>query len=94
MDKYRINLEFVIDLNRYKIEAFYPIANNGCCEKDFFILTSNKSTGGINYSCQCACNGWCTNGHATAQAAIDEYRAMCKLHEAEKRGIRKWDMPI
>lgn len=89
MDSYRIGFEFFVNLNHFSIEAFYPIRNNGCCDKDFFILTSNPTgEGRINYSCQCGCGGWCTNGHATAQEAVDEYRAMCSRYQAQKRGAR------
>ena len=94
MDKYHIDLEFTVDFNRHKVEAFYPIGNNGYCEKNFFILTSNPAGDHTNYLCQCACNGWCTSGHRTAQEAVDEYRAMCSRYQDEKRSVRLWDMPI
>ena len=82
MSNYSLELKFNLDSKRYKAVAFYPIHNNGCCDKNFFILTENKvqnpdGSTRINYSCQCACGMWCTNGHKNAQEAIDEYRAMC-----------------
>ena len=50
---------------------------NGCCEDLPVILTTNKRTDGtINYSCQCACNCWCTNGHDTPAEAVCEYERM------------------
>lgn len=68
----------------YKVEAFYPINNNACCEKTFFMLTTNlRADGSTNYSCQCGCGMWCTNGHNTAQEAIDEYRTMCARYKKE-----------
>lgn len=70
----------------FKIEAFYPINNNGCCNKTFFILTTNPTEdGSTNYSCQCGCGMWCTTGHKTAQEAIDDYRTMCARYEQEVR---------
>lgn len=75
-DNYAINWSFFID-ERYKPIAFYPIENNECCDKDFFILTANKTPHGMNYSCQCACGMWCTSGFATEQQAVNAYRSMC-----------------
>lgn len=49
---------------------------NGCCEDRPVAIT--KSGGVI--SCQCACGGWCTNGHKTATAAVLEYRHMSRGH--------------
>lgn len=50
---------------------------NGCCKDRPVIITVNKSPlGGLNYSCQCACGGWCTTGHASASKALEEYEVM------------------
>ncbi len=52
---------------------------NGCCNDQPILLTSNRCDqwkDGINYSCQCGCGGWCTNGHSTASAALMEYERM------------------
>lgn len=79
-NNYKVEIEFHLS-DAFKVEAFYPIANNGCCKKDFFILTTNRYDGwegGINYSCQCACGIWCTNGHDNPQDAVNEYRKMCE----------------
>ena len=54
---------------------------NGCCE-DRPVVITRSAAGAI--SAQCACGGWCTNGHRTATAAILEYR-----HMSAGRGI--WD---
>lgn len=73
---------------RYRPIAFHLIENNGCCDKPFFILTANPSDswpGGINYSCQCACGGWCTNGHDNEADAVEEYKQMCNRYEEERR---------
>ena len=84
-DEYVAEFRFYIEKG-YKIEAFYPIKNNGCCDKDFFILTKSDQS----YSCQCGCGMWCTSGHSTAQEAVDEYRFMCKRYEeAKKRRIKQ-----
>ena len=78
-DNYSIKFDFYLDTDRFKAVAFYPNADNQCCEKPFFILTANKKRdGGINYSCQCGCDGWCTNGHSEPQDAVNEYINMCK----------------
>lgn len=55
---------------------------NGCCADRPVLITVNRCEvsperpAGINYSCQCACGGWCTNGHADAAGALAEYEAM------------------
>ena len=79
MADYETTIRF--NLNEpYYVVAFYPIKKNGCCDKDWFLLTANKCPSwksGINYSCQCACGGWCTTGFETEQEAVNEYRRMC-----------------
>jgi len=58
---------------------------NGCCDNQPVILTWNRrSDKRINYSCQCACGGWCTNGHSTIDKAINEYLDMTKKYIQEK----------
>lgn len=54
---------------------------NGCCSDRPVAITA--STSGV-ISAQCACGGWCTNGHKTATAALLEYR-----HMSNGRGL--WD---
>lgn len=67
-----------------KISAPYkPIAVvkdlNGCCPDRPILITVNKRMDGkTNYSCQCACGIWCTNGHLTASAALKEYEDMAQ----------------
>jgi hypothetical protein len=66
----------------YKPLEIHFIENNGCCEKNYFVLTSNKIPGeGINYSCQCGCGGWCTTGHRKKEDAINDYIEMCKRYK-------------
>ena len=84
---YSVILDFRLN-GIFRPIAFYPIMNNGCCDKQFFILTANKSDGwrsGINYSCQCACGGWCTSGHETEQEAVEEYRKMCNDYQKRRK---------
>lgn len=86
-DNYQATLKFFLS-DKYKHVAFYLIKNNGCCEKPFFILTANSSPdwpGGINYSCQCGCGGWCTNGHGTEAEAVEEYRKMCNDYQKRRK---------
>ena len=51
---------------------------NGCCPDLPVLLTANwiKEDSRWNYSCQCACDGWCTTGCKTPEEAIDHYRRM------------------
>lgn len=57
------------------------LENNGCCPGRPVVLT--RSGRGV-ISAQCACGGWCTNGHRTATAAVKEYE-----HMSAGRGL--WD---
>lgn len=50
---------------------------NGCCKNKPVIITVNPLRAGrLNYSCQCACGGWCTSGHSTVSKALEEYEEM------------------
>ncbi len=61
-----------------RLEKVIP-DRNGCCPDLPYLLTSNLTLdGSINYSCQCACGGWCTNGHITPVGAIAEYKRMSR----------------
>ena len=82
-DNCRVEFRFYVG-KIYKPVAFYPIRNNGCCDKTFFILTSNETNHGTNYSCQCGCGGWCTTGCKTEAEAVREYRKMCDRYEKEE----------
>ena len=84
-------LEISVDV---KVADCYAImgviyAHNGCCKDKPYLLTGNKIAvsktrpEGINYSCQCACGMWCTNGHGTPGGAIDEYEEMTRRYERE-----------
>lgn len=57
------------------------LEDNGCCPGRPIVLT--RTSRGV-ISAQCACGGWCTNGHRTATAAVKEYEYMSR-----GRGI--WD---
>lgn len=62
----------------YKPLEIHFIDKNGCCEKNYFVVTANRRLNGdINYSCQCGCGGWCTSGHNNKENAINEYKSMC-----------------
>ena len=50
---------------------------NGCCEGRPVVITLSDAGA---WSCQCSCGLWCTNGHATATAAVLEYARMSKGH--------------
>lgn len=63
---------------------------NGCCKDKPYVLTVNLYGGALNYSCQCACNMWCTNGHDNPGGAINEYEEMCKNAAKEKKFAFKW----
>lgn len=55
----------------------WPSNGNGCCEGWPIVITTNlRPDGSTNYSAQCACDGWCTNGHNTPQETVDEYWRM------------------
>ena len=61
--------------------------HNGCCKDRPVLITANKAQnwpGGINYSCQCACGMWCTNGHGTAGEALSEYEQMTERAKEER----------
>lgn len=49
---------------------------NGCCKNKPILITVNKWHDRLNYSCQCACGMWCTNGHTSASEALKEYEGM------------------
>ena len=52
---------------------------NGCCsDKPMVITTNSRVDGTTNYSCQCSCGGWCTNGHTTPGGALNEYLVMSR----------------
>lgn len=78
------NLELIVP-DMYRPSEVHFIGNNGCCEKNYFVLTTNLFDGRVNYSCQCGCGGWCTNGHQRAEDAINEYFDMCNRYEKENK---------
>ena len=65
---------------------------NGCCKDQSVLLTANNCShwkNGINYSCQCACGGWCTNGHSSASEALKEYEKM-SLRSLNEEDNAEW----
>jgi hypothetical protein len=78
--EYSLTFNFEMNARIRRLIAIYPITNNKCCDKGFFLLTANSANGwesGINFSCQCGCGGFCTTGYSTEQEAVDAYRRMC-----------------
>lgn len=47
---------------------------NKCCKNKHVLITQTNEL--EVYSCQCACGGWCTNGHKHISDAIREYEKM------------------
>ena len=79
-----LNLNIEIDVPEHFAVVGVINTRNGCCKDKPYLLTVNKTEVskewpvGLNYSCQCACGLWCTNGHGTPEAAIAEYERMSK----------------
>lgn len=59
--------------------------HNGCCSNRPILITGNKVDDHINYSCQCACGMWCTNGHRSASEALKEYEEMTMKYKEEMK---------
>ena len=77
----RIGIEEQVEvMPGYKVIGLV-FMKNGCCE-DRPVVVTVSSEG--YYSTQCACNGWCSNGHEIATAAVLEYEHM-------SRGLGIWD---
>lgn len=75
--------QFIYETDNVNIRHYTVIGivymKNGCCNDQPVLLTANRCTHwkeGINYSCQCGCGGWCTNGHDSASGALQEYEGM------------------
>lgn len=60
----------------YKLKEIVFMYNGCCPDLPVFLTTNKRPDGKTNYSCQCACNGWCTTGCTTAEDAIDRYWKM------------------
>lgn len=55
----------------------YAYAENGCCSGRLVVITQNERPDGtMNYSAQCACDGWCTTGCDTPEKALEHYERM------------------
>lgn len=81
--------KIIKDLKAAHVRSYYEIVGivyhaNGCCPDKPIIITANETNvseyhpDGVNYSCQCACDCWCTNGHGTPSEALAEYEDMTK----------------
>ena len=68
-------------------------AANGCCPDKPVVLTVNQTYNGLfNFSCQCACGGWCTSGKPTPHGAIAEYGRMTDQYIKELKGRNQLDV--
>lgn len=58
------------------IGAIY--GHNACCKDKPFLLCVNRRSydGRLNYSCECYCGTYCTNGHDNLIDAIAEYESL------------------
>ena len=52
--------------------------HNACCKDKPFLLCANRRyyDGSLNYSCECYCGTYCTNGHDNLIDAIAEYESL------------------
>lgn len=65
------------NIPRYMMPMGVVWGSNGCCQDQPIIITVNVcSDNTLNYSCQCGCGGWCTNGHRSEAEALREYEDM------------------
>ena len=69
-------------------------STNGCCNRPFVLTVNYLPDGTENYSCQCVCGGWCTNGHKNPKEAIAEYESMSeewleKYHMSRSQMMRE-----
>ena len=70
----------------YAVEGIMTLDNNGCnlmskCGSNVVLITSNPTPDGKkNYSCQCSCGVWCTNGHGNPGDAVNEYIRMSEAY--------------
>lgn len=85
-DLYLYLLEKKVHLNiHHAIPAGFVITKNGCCEGKPVIVYVNKCEvskerpEGLNYSCECSCGGWNTDGHATIHEALENWAAITNL---------------
>lgn len=62
--------------NPYRVKKILFIPNGCHPDLPVFLTTNRKPDGNINYSCQCACDRWCTTGCTTAEEAIERYEKM------------------
>ena len=87
---YRLFTDVSLDKCFKLIAVILSDHNMCCCEtKAPYLLTMIPHKDGNHvYSCQCACGGWCTNGHGDPFEAVKEYEAMCdryiKKHRKKK----------
>lgn len=104
IDELKFDTECSVDMSWFIPVGVFSVPKNYCPHFNEFngqtldvILTANEvkehdGTYRINYSCQCACGAWCTSGHSTPGAAVDEYMRMCERAEWEEYMIEKYGM--
>lgn len=81
-----LKIDIPINLHKPHVAIGVAYVPNGCCENNPVIITANRTHDNrINYSCQCACDMWCTNGHPTAGAALKEYEQMTQRKIKEEQ---------
>lgn len=62
--------------NPYRVKKILFIPNGCHPDLPVFLTTNKRPDGKTNYSCACACDGWCTTGCTTEEEAIDRYERM------------------
>ena len=62
----------------YRIVGAVHMKNGCCSDKPVLITVNTLPSGELNYSCQCACDGWCTTGRSTASKALEDYERMSR----------------
>ena len=86
---YRLYVDISMRKNFKLVAVILSDHNMCCCETGApYLLTKIRYQDGSEvYSCQCSCDGWCTNGHDKPEDAVREYESMCeryiKKHRAE-----------
>ena len=84
---YRLYVDISMKKNFKLVAVILSDHNMCCCETGApYLLTKIRYQDGHDvYSCQCSCDGWCTNGHEKPEDAIREYESMCERYINRKR---------
>ncbi len=72
----------------FKLVAVILSDHNMCCcgtGAPYLLTKISYEDGHDIYSCQCSCDGWCTNGHDNPNDAIREYESMCERYIKRQR---------